>query len=215
MSEVSLIEIEKNNGEVDVTNTEEAMNIAIKEHMKTIQDIRHQIDTELSSIDVNDYIENFLALHCGYVSENDQYSMDTWLEFAGGMYRPVNLTHKGKVIGQVPSLYPDGLYNLVSSEKETVDPDDKTVGNTLQQINQYAENYHEIGNAERKNYYDALVSRVDSDVINAHKEKWKEFFRFMGVAGDGAKSTETKKETETDNTNRNNISNIFSSEDVF
>lgn len=214
MSEVSLIDIEKNNAEADVTSTEEAMNIAIKEHMQTIQDIRHQIDTELSTIDVNDYIENFLALHCGYVSENDQYSMDTWLEFAGGMYRPVNLTHKGKVIGQVPSLYPDGLYNLVSSEKETVDPDDKTVGNTLQQINQYAENYHEIGNAERKNYYDALVSRVDSDVINAHKEKWKEFFRFMGVIDKNVNSTETKKETQV-NENKNNISNIFSSEDVF
>ena len=36
MSEVSLIDIEKNNAETDVASTEEAMNIAIKEHMQTI-----------------------------------------------------------------------------------------------------------------------------------------------------------------------------------
>lgn len=217
MAEINLLEQEKNTSFSDINSVEEAMNISIKEHMAAIQDIRRQMDEELSSMDVHDYINNYLARHCGFVSTDDPYDDVTWLEFAGGMYRPVNLTHKGKIVAQVPSIYPDGFYHLVSADKETVEPGDDTVGGTLVKINQYAENYHELGTAERKNYFDALASRVSPEAIEAHKQKWKEFFKVMGVLdiADKLKAEETpeKEEVKPSTQAVNNVSLDFISDD--
>ena len=217
MAEINLLEQEKNTSFSDINSVEEAMNISIKEHMATIQDIRRQMDEELSSMDVHDYINNYLARHCGFVSTDDPYDDVTWLEFAGGVYRPVNLTHKGKIVAQVPSIYPDGFYHLVSADKETVEPGDDTVGGTLVKINQYAENYHELGTAERKNYFDALASRVSPEAIEAHKQKWKEFFKVMGVLdiADKLKAEETPEKEEVKPSIQvvNNVSLDFISDD--
>lgn len=217
MAEINLLEQEKNTSFSDINSVEEAMNISIKEHMATIQDIRRQMDEELSSMDVHDYINNYLARHCGFVSTDDPYDDVTWLEFAGGVYRPVNLTHKGKIVAQVPSIYPDGFYHLVSADKETVEPGDDTVGGTLVKINQYAENYHELGTAERKNYFDALASRVSPEAIEEHKQKWKEFFKVMGVLdiADKLKAEETpeKEEVKPSTQAVNNVSLDFISDD--
>lgn len=217
MAEINLLEQEKNTSFSDINSVEEAMNISIKEHMATIQDIRRQMDEELSSMGVHDYINNYLARHCGFVSTDDPYDDVTWLEFAGGVYRPVNLTHKGKIVAQVPSIYPDGFYHLVSADKETVEPGDDTVGGTLVKINQYAENYRELGTAERKNYFDALASRVSPEAIEAHKQKWKEFFKVMGVLdiADKLKAEEIpeKEEVKPSTQAVNNVSLDFISDD--
>ena len=217
MAEINLLEEEKNTSFSEINSVEEAMNISIKEHMATIQDIRRQMDEELSTMDVHDYINNYLARHCGFVSTDDPYDDTTWLEFAGGVYRPVNLTHKGKVVAQVPSIYPDGFYHLVSADKETVEPGDDMVGGTLVKINQYAENYHELGTAERKNYFDALASRVSPEAIEAHKQKWKEFFKTMGVLDIADKLKEEaqpeKEESKPATQSVNNVSLDFISDD--
>lgn len=217
MAEINLLEQEKNTSFSEINSVEEAMNISIKEYMATIQDIRRQMDEELSTMDVHDYINNYLARHCGFVSTEDPYDDVTWLEFAGGVYRPVNLTHKGKIVAQVPSIYPDGFYHLVSADKETVEPGDDTVGGTLVKINQYAENYHELGTAERKNYFDALASRVSPEAIEAHKQKWKEFFKVMGVLGIADKLKEEaqpeKEESKPATQSVNNVSLDFISDD--
>jgi hypothetical protein len=217
MAEINLLEQEKNTSFSEINSVEEAMNISIKEHMATIQDIRRQMDEELSTMDVHDYINNYLARHCGFVSTDDPYDDTTWLEFAGGVYRPVNLTHKGKIVAQVPSIYPDGFYHLVSADKETVEPGDDTVGGTLVKINQYAENYHELGTAERKNYFDALASRVSPEAIEAHKQKWKEFFKVMGVLDIADKLKEeahpTQEESKPSTQSVNNVSLDFISDD--
>lgn len=217
MAEINLLEQEKNTSFSEINSVEEAMNISIKEHMATIQDIRRQMDEELSTMDVHDYINNYLARHCGFVSTDDPYDDTTWLEFAGGVYRPVNLTHKGKVVAQVPSIYPDGFYHLVSADKETVEPGDDTVGGTLVKINQYAENYHELGTAERKNYFDALASRVSPEAIEEHKQKWKEFFKVMGVLDIADKLKEetqsTHEESKPSTQAVNNVSLDFISDD--
>lgn len=217
MAEINLLEQEKNTSFSDINSVEEAMNISIKEHMATIQDIRRQMDEELSTMDVHDYINNYLARHCGFVSTDDPYDDTTWLEFAGGVYRPVNLTHKGKIVAQVPSIYPDGFYHLVSADKETVEPGDDTVGGTLVKINQYAENYHELGTAERKNYFDALASRVSPEAIEEHKQKWKEFFKVMGVLDIADKLKEdiqpTQEESKPATQSVNNVSLDFISDD--
>ena len=129
----------------------------------------------------------------------------------------MNLTHKGKVVAQVPSIYPDGFYHLVSADKETVEPGDDTVGGTLVKINQYAENYHELGTAERKNYFDALASRVSPEAIEAHKQKWKEFFKVMGVLDIADKLKEdiqpTQEESKPSTQYVNNVSLDFISDD--
>lgn len=217
MGEFNILEQEKNSSLTEVRTVEDAMNISVKEHMETIQDIRRQIDEELSTMDVHDYIDNYLARHCGFISDNDTYDDTTWLEFAGGIYRPVNLTHRGKVVAQVPSIYPDGFYHLVSTDKETVDPGDDTIGSTLVKINQYAENYHELGTAERKDYFDALVSRIEPEVIEAHKQKWKEFFKTMGVLdiADKIKGESNHQENEEKHVTQsvNNVSLDFISDD--
>lgn len=206
MAEINLLEQERKNSFTEVGSVEEAMNISIKEHMATIQDIRRQMDEELSTMDVHDYINNYLARHCGFVSTDDPYDDVTWLEFAGGIYRPVNLTHRGKIVAQVPSIYPDGFYHLVSSDKDTVDPGDDTIGGTLVKINQYAENYHELGTAERKNYFDALASRVSPEAIEAHKAKWREFFKVMGVLDITSElKGETRSEQEVENTSGQSV----------
>lgn len=217
MAEINLLEQEKDTSFSEINSVEEAMNISIKEHMATIQDIRRQMDEELSTMDVHDYINNYLARHCGFVSTDDPYDDVTWLEFAGGIYRPVNLTHKGKIVAQVPSIYPDGFYHLVSTDKETVEPGDDTVGGTLVKINQYAENYHELGTAERKNYFDALASRVSPEAIEEHKQKWKEFFKVMGVLDIADKLKEeaqpTQEESKPSTQSVNNVSLDFISDD--
>lgn len=218
MAEINLLEQENKNSLNEVESVEEAMNLSIKEHMATIQDIRRQMDEELSTMDVHDYINNYLARHCGFVSTEDPYDDVTWLEFAGGVYRPVNLTHKGKIVAQVPSIYPDGFYHLVSADKDTVEPGDDTVGGTLVKINRYAENYHELGTAERKDYFDALVSRVSPEVIEAHKAKWREFFKVMGVLDIAdkikAENQPVQKEEEKPSTQSvNNVSLDFISDD--
>ena len=217
MAEINLLEQEKNTSFSEINSVEEAMNISIKEHMATIQDIRRQMDEELSTMDVHDYINNYLARHCGFVSTDDPYDDTTWLEFAGGVYRPVNLTHKGKIVAQVPSIYPDGFYHLVSADKETVEPGDEKVGGNSVKINQYAENYHELGTAERKNYFDALASRVSPEAIEAHKQKWKEFFKVMGVLDIADKLKEeahpTQEESKPSTQSVNNVSLDFISDD--
>lgn len=219
MAEINLLEQENQNSLNEVESVEEAMNLSIKEHMATIQDIRRQMDEELSTMDVHDYINNYLARHCGFVSTEDPYDDVTWLEFAGGVYRPVNLTHKGKIVAQVPSIYPDGFYHLVSADKDTVEPGDDTVGGTLVKINRYAENYHELGTAERKDYFDALVSRVSPEAIEAHKAKWREFFKVMGVLDIADKikaenQPERQEEEEKPSTQSvNNVSLDFISDD--
>lgn len=218
MAEINLLEQENKNSLNEVESVEEAMNLSIKEHMATIQDIRRQMDEELSTMDVHDYINNYLARHCGFVSTEDPYDDVTWLEFAGGVYRPVNLTHKGKIVAQVPSIYPDGFYHLVSADKDTVEPGDDTVGGTLVKINRYAENYHELGTAERKDYFDALVSRVSPEAIEAHKAKWREFFKVMGVLDIADKikaenQPEQKEEEKPSTQSVNNVSLDFISDD--
>lgn len=219
MAEINLLEQENKNSLNEVESVEEAMNLSIKEHMATIQDIRRQMDEELSTMDVHDYINNYLARHCGFVSTEDPYDDVTWLEFAGGVYRPVNLTHKGKIVAQVPSIYPDGFYHLVSADKDTVEPGDDTVGGTLVKINRYAENYHELGTAERKDYFDALVSRVSPEAIEAHKAKWREFFKVMGVLdiADKIKAENQperqEEEEKPSNQSVNNVSLDFISDD--
>ena len=218
MAEINLLEQENKNSLNEVESVEEAMNLSIKEHMATIQDIRRQMDEELSTMDVHDYINNYLARHCGFVSTEDPYDDVTWLEFAGGVYRPVNLTHKGKIVAQVPSIYPDGFYHLVSADKDTVDPGDDTVGGTLVKINRYAENYHELGTAERKDYFDALVSRVSPEAIEAHKAKWREFFKVMGVLDIADKikaenQPERQEEEKPSTQSVNNVSLDFISDD--
>lgn len=218
MAEINLLEQENKNSLNEVESVEEAMNLSIKEHMATIQDIRRQMDEELSTMDVHDYINNYLARHCGFVSTEDLYDDVTWLEFAGGVYRPVNLTHKGKIVAQVPSIYPDGFYHLVSADKDTVEPGDDTVGGTLVKINRYAENYHELGTAERKDYFDALVSRVSPEAIEAHKAKWREFFKVMGVLDIADKikaenQPERQEEEKPSTQSVNNISLDFISDD--
>lgn len=218
MAEINLLEQENQNSLNEVESVEEAMNLSIKEHMATIQDIRRQMDEELSTMDVHDYINNYLARHCGFVSTEDPYDDVTWLEFAGGVYRPVNLTHKGKIVAQVPSIYPDGFYHLVSTDKDTVEPGDDTVGGTLVKINRYAENYHELGTAERKDYFDALVSRVSPEAIEAHKAKWREFFKVMGVLDIADKikaenQPERQEEEKPSTQSVNNVSLDFISDD--
>nr|DAO83357.1 MAG TPA: hypothetical protein [Caudoviricetes sp.] len=218
MAEINLLEQENKNSLNEVESVEEAMNLSIKEHMATIQDIRRQMDEELSTMDVHDYINNYLARHCGFVSTEDPYDDVTWLEFAGGVYRPVNLTHKGKIVAQVPSIYPDGFYHLVSADKDTVEPGDDTVGGTLVKINRYAENYHELGTAERKDYFDALVSRVSPEAIEAHKAKWREFFKVMGVLDIADKikaenQPERQEEEKPSTQSVNNVSLDFISDD--
>lgn len=218
MAEINLLEQENQNSLNEVESVEEAMNLSIKEHMATIQDIRRQMDEELSTMDVHDYINNYLARHCGFVSTEDPYDDVTWLEFAGGVYRPVNLTHKGKIVAQVPSIYPDGFYHLVSADKDTVEPGDDTVGGTLVKINRYAENYHELGTAERKDYFDALVSRVSPEAIEAHKAKWREFFKVMGVLDIADKikaenQPERQEEEKPSTQSVNNVSLDFISDD--
>lgn len=218
MAEINLLEQENKNSLNEVESVEEAMNLSIKEHMATIQDIRRQMDEELSTMDVHDYINNYLARHCGFVSTEDPYDDVTWLEFAGGVYRPVNLTHKGKIVAQVPSIYPDGFYYLVSADKDTVEPGDDTVGGTLVKINRYAENYHELGTAERKDYFDALVSRVSPEAIEAHKAKWREFFKVMGVLDIADKikaenQPERQEEEKPSTQSVNNVSLDFISDD--
>lgn len=218
MAEINLLEQENKNSLNEVESVEEAMNLSIKEHMATIQDIRRQMDEELSTMDVHDYINNYLARHCGFVSTEDPYDDVTWLEFAGGVYRPVNLTHKGKIVAQVPSIYPDGFYHLVSTDKDTVEPGDDTVGGTLVKINRYAENYHELGTAERKDYFDALVSRVSPEAIEAHKAKWREFFKVMGVLDIADKikaenQPERQEEEKPSTQSVNNVSLDFISDD--
>lgn len=218
MAEINLLEQENQNSLNEVESVEEAMNLSIKEHMATIQDIRRQMDEELSTMDVHDYINNYLARHCGFVSTEDPYDDVTWLEFAGGVYRPVNLTHKGKIVAQVPSIYPDGFYHLVSADKDTVEPGDDTVGGTLVKINRYAENYHELGTAERKDYFDALVSRVSPEAIGAHKAKWREFFKVMGVLDIADKikaenQPERQEEEKPSTQSVNNVSLDFISDD--
>lgn len=218
MAEINLLEQENKNSLNEVESVEEAMNLSIKEYMATIQDIRRQMDEELSTMDVHDYINNYLARHCGFVSTEDPYDDVTWLEFAGGVYRPVNLTHKGKIVAQVPSIYPDGFYYLVSADKDTVEPGDDTVGGTLVKINRYAENYHELGTAERKDYFDALVSRVSPEAIEAHKAKWREFFKVMGVLDIADKikaenQPERQEEEKPSTQSVNNVSLDFISDD--
>lgn len=210
MAEINLLEQENKNSLNEVESVEEAMNLSIKEHMATIQDIRRQMDEELSTMDVHDYINNYLARHCGFVSTEDPYDDVTWLEFAGGVYRPVNLTHKGKIVAQVPSIYPDGFYHLVSTDKDTVEPGDDTVGGTLVKINRYAENYHELGTAERKDYFDALVSRVSPEAIEAHKAKWREFFKVMGVLdiADKIKAENQPERQEEDKPSTQSVNNV-------
>ena len=82
-----------------------------------------------SIINVLEYIDKFLPMHCGYVTDEDRYSIEDWLDFAGGPFNEVDLVDKnGNIVATVPSMYPNNSYVLLNEEVEEIDDNTTSLG---------------------------------------------------------------------------------------
>ena len=92
-----------------------------------------------------EYIDNFLPMHCGYVTDEDRFTIEDWLDFAGGPYNEVDLVDKdGNVVATVPSMYPNNSYVLLNEEVENIDESVTSLGRKFEIINNTGDNYRFI-----------------------------------------------------------------------
>lgn len=147
-----------------------------------------------SVINVLEYIDNFLPMHFGYVTDEDRFTIEDWLDFAGGPYNEVDLVDKdGNIVATVPSMYPNNSYVLLNEEVENVDESVTSLGRKFEIINNTGDNYRAISRKSRTDLYESMLDRFDGSVIEAHKAKWNAFFVKMGLF----------KPTEENNTQQN------------
>lgn len=135
-----------------------------------------------SVINVLEYIDNFLPMHCGYVTDEDRFTIEDWLDFAGGPYNEVYLVDKdGNIVATVPSIYPNNSYVLLNNEVEEIDESVTSLGRKFEIINNTSDNYRTISRKSRTDLYESMLERFDKSVIEAHKAKWNDFFVKMGL----------------------------------
>ena len=161
-----------------------------------------------SVINVLEYIDNFLQMHCGYVTDEDRFTIEDWLDFAGGPYNEVDLVDKdGNIVATVPSMYPNNSYVLLNEEVENVDENVTSLGRKFEIINNTGDNYRTISRKSRTDLYESMLDRFDGSVIEAHKAKWNAFFVKMGLFK-LTEETNTQQSSSEDN-GVNNESNPF------
>ena len=192
----------------------------IKPHIEDIQKTYKESNSNknLSVMNVFDYIDKFLMLHLGYPEADSQYDNTLGMEFAGGQYRPVNLIDsEGKIVAQVPSLYPEGFYDLGSREEsiremEETNGNVESLGKKMDDIANYGENYKHQADEMRNELYSKLGARMNSSIMEEHKKKWRDFFKVMGLIKDENEDDSiTHDIVKNDSVNSNEI--VFISED--
>lgn len=158
----------------------------IKESIKETE----KFQNTCSRMPIMDYIENFLPMHAGFVTEQDRYNMDDWLDFATSPFKEVHLINdKGEVVAIVPSMYPKDSYVLLNNE---VNVDQGEIQHTLsQQLRDNKEvgmNYKALAERQYKDIMGETISRFDTKTIEEHKKKWVDFFTKMGLSPENIKN---------------------------
>lgn len=152
-----------------------------------------------SIINVLEYIDNFLPMHCGYVTDEDRYTIEDWLDFAGGPFNEVDLVDKnGNIVATVPSMYPNNSYVLLNEEVEEIDDNTTSLGRKFEIINNTGDNYRTISRKSRTDLYESMLERFDENVIDAHRAKWNAFFVKMGLFKPTGETNEKQTNSEDD-----------------
>ena len=127
---------------------------------------------------VDDYIERFLPCHLGiYQSEHDE-SLNQWIDFAGSAFDEVDLIrHDGSYFATVPSLYPENVLTQSTEIRE----DDTPLGNKIRYLQNIAQTYQGMADEAQKTLFLQVSSKLDKDVIEQHRQKWRDFFIKMGI----------------------------------
>lgn len=127
---------------------------------------------------VDDYIERFLPCHLGiYQSEHDE-SLNQWIDFAGSAFDEVDLIRAdGSYFATVPSLYPENVLTQSTEIRE----DDTPLGNKIRYLQNIAQTYQGMADEAQKTLFLQVSSKLDKDVIEQHRQKWRDFFIKMGI----------------------------------
>ena len=127
---------------------------------------------------VDDYIERFLPCHLGiYQSEHDE-SLNQWIDFAGSAFDEVDLIRQdGSYFATVPSLYPENVLTQSTEIRE----DDTPLGNKIRYLQNIAQTYQGMADEAQKTLFLQVSSKLDKDVIEQHRQKWRDFFIKMGI----------------------------------
>lgn len=127
---------------------------------------------------VDDYIERFLPCHLGiYQSEQDE-SLNEWIDFAGSAFDEVDLIRAdGSYFATVPSLYPENVLTQSTEIRE----DDTPLGNKIRYLQNIAQTYQGMADEAQKTLFLQVSSKLDKDVIEQHRQKWRDFFIKMGI----------------------------------
>lgn len=127
---------------------------------------------------VDDYIEKFLPCHLGiYQSEQDE-SLNQWIDFAGSVFDEVDLIkNDGSYFTTVPSIYPENVLTQSTEIRE----DEVPLGNKIRYLQSIAQTYQGMADEAQKTLFLQVGSKLDKDVIEAHRKKWMDFFIKMGI----------------------------------
>ena len=181
MAEINLLEQDKLESNEAPKTAFDRLNDWVKPHIETIKEMRAEQLAHPPQMPVHEYIEHFLALHCGFQEDDAKYNMNDWIDFAGSVFMPVDLIDStGTIVAQVPSLVPSEFFVLTNEDKDPLEGSE-TLGNTMDRLDQYSRTYKEAAERERINFLDMLSSRVDNKVMDGHRAKWTAFFDKMGI----------------------------------
>jgi hypothetical protein len=202
MAEYSLVETANNLSVVrpgEEFNEQSVMINGIKPVIESLNNEAKLKKESRSVINVLEYIDNFLPMHCGYVTDEDRFTIEDWLDFAGGPYNEVDLVDKdGNIVATVPSMYPNNSYVLLNDEVEEIDESVTSLGRKFEIINNTGDNYRTISRKSRTDLYESMLDRFDGNVIEAHKAKWNAFFVKMGLFKPTNETNEQQTNSEDD-----------------
>lgn len=186
MAEINLI---KQHRETSIAKDGETFNESvvlqrqIEPIIKEFNQVVKEVNATLSVMGVHEYIENFLALHLGFQEEDIPYTIQDWIDFAGSPSKDVRLVDReGNEVAIVPSVYPTSdCYKVVGDNEVSAETLEMSLGEKMQVIRNVADNYRAQAKHQREMLDDDLLNRFSKQHLEAHRLRWREFFKKMGL----------------------------------
>lgn len=187
---ISLVDTDnENNGYVVDTEDGQGINgnmelLQVQEHLANIKELNEDAQEDIKQMPVTEYIKHFLKLHMGHTDENQRFNLNDWIDFAGGLYQPVELINPdGSVYATVPPMAPRGAYKL-EGERESFSEavqNNVSISGRLNEIDQMRNNYLPAAEQASTDLFASLVSNIDNKSVDDLKKEWLDFFSFMKV----------------------------------
>ena len=171
--------------EIDLfaTRTQEVQtNIdVVADDMQSINQLHEEVtSTRVNNINVDDLIEIWLPMFMGWQDSKSHLTIAHWISFAGTELSRVDvLGRDGKVMFQVPPMYPDEAVVAVNRDTGVDEATADSLNNLLTGNIEVARARSDLGPLHET--LSVLGERISPSAIQKHKVEWEQFYKNMGV----------------------------------